>query len=118
MRETKFPSATKLSRISLATLHSKLTDRFFVLAAGPDPLSRENAMNLRICRLCTIAAFALSCLLGSAQTLAQNAYITNALDNTVSVIATATNTVIATIPVGAGPTGVAVTSDGSKVYVT
>ena len=34
-----------------------------------------------------------------------------------SVIATATNTVIATIPVGAEPLGVAVTPDGSKVYV-
>ena len=37
--------------------------------------------------------------------------------NTVSVIDTATNTVTATIPVGAGPLGVAVTPDGSKVYV-
>ena len=37
--------------------------------------------------------------------------------NTVSVIDTATNTVIATIPVGSSPFGVAVTPDGSKVYV-
>jgi YVTN family beta-propeller protein len=37
---------------------------------------------------------------------------------TVSVIATANNTVVATIPVGSGPAGVAVTPDGSKVYVT
>ena len=35
----------------------------------------------------------------------------------VSVIATTTNTVVATIPVGLLPTGVAVTSDGSKFYV-
>ena len=34
-----------------------------------------------------------------------------------SVIATATNTVTATIPVGVGPAGVAVSPDGSKVYV-
>jgi YVTN family beta-propeller protein len=34
------------------------------------------------------------------------------------VIDTATNTVIATIPVGESPRGVAVTPDGSKVYVT
>jgi DNA-binding beta-propeller fold protein YncE len=34
------------------------------------------------------------------------------------VIDTATNTVIATAPVGTGPQGVAVTPDGSKVYVT
>jgi YVTN family beta-propeller protein len=35
----------------------------------------------------------------------------------VSVIDTATNTAIATILVGNGPAGVAVTPDGSKVYV-
>ena len=40
------------------------------------------------------------------------------INNTVSVIDTATNTVIATIPVGNLPIGVAVTPDGSKVYVT
>ena len=38
--------------------------------------------------------------------------------NTVSVIHTATNTVVKTIPVGTGPVGVAVTPDGTKVYVT
>jgi YVTN family beta-propeller protein len=36
---------------------------------------------------------------------------------TVSVIDTATNTVTATIPVGSAPGGVAVTPDGTKVYV-
>jgi YVTN family beta-propeller protein len=38
----------------------------------------------------------------------------------VSVIAAATNTVTTTIPLGSGtaPLGVAVTPDGSKVYVT
>jgi YVTN family beta-propeller protein len=44
-------------------------------------------------------------------------YVTNHFDNTVSVIATATSTVTATIPVGSGPSGVAVTPDGTKVYV-
>jgi YVTN family beta-propeller protein len=75
-------------------------------------------MNLRMSGLLAIAAFALAGVLGSAQAFAQNAYITNIGDNTVSVIATATNTVIATIPVGRFPLGVAVTPDGSKVYVT
>ncbi len=46
------------------------------------------------------------------------AYITNSGDNTVSVIDTATNKVIAIIPVGSSPKGVAVTLDGKKVYVT
>ena len=36
---------------------------------------------------------------------------------TVSVIATATNTVSATIPLGGAAIGIAVTPDGSKVYV-
>jgi YVTN family beta-propeller protein len=65
-----------------------------------------------------IGAFALAGLLGSAQSLAQNAYITNLGSNSVSVIDTATNTVTVTIPVGVGPYGVAVSQDGSKLYVT
>ena len=45
-------------------------------------------------------------------------YVANYFSATVSVIDTATNTVIGgPIPVGAGASGVAVTSDGSKVYV-
>ena len=71
-------------------------------------------MRRRLCRLLAVAGF-VTCFLASAQTLAQNAYITNNSDNSVSVIDTATNTVTATIPVGDGPFGVAVTPDGSKV---
>jgi YVTN family beta-propeller protein/VCBS repeat-containing protein len=46
-------------------------------------------------------------------------YVTNTNDNTVSVINTAFNTVTATIPVGAntGPAGIAVSPDGSVLYV-
>ena len=47
-----------------------------------------------------------------------NAYIANVNDGTISVISTASDTVTATIAVGYFPIGVAVTSDGSKVYVT
>jgi YVTN family beta-propeller protein len=43
--------------------------------------------------------------------------VTNAADNTVSVIDTASNTVVATIPVGHDPNGVAITSDGTHAYV-
>ena len=46
------------------------------------------------------------------------AYIANSLSNNVSVINTVTNTVIATIPVGSSPYGVAASPDGSKVYVS
>ena len=48
------------------------------------------------------------------------AYITNGgtgNGNTVSVIDTTTGTVIATVTVGKNPTGVAVSPDGTKVYV-
>ena len=44
-------------------------------------------------------------------------YVTNEIDNTVSVIRTATNTVIRTITVGNGPAAVAVSPDGTRVYV-
>jgi YVTN family beta-propeller protein len=64
-----------------------------------------------------VTAFALAWLVAPAPVFAQNAYITN-LPNTVSVIDTTSNTVVATIPGFARPFGVAVTPDGSKVYVT
>lgn len=44
-------------------------------------------------------------------------YVTNNADGTISVIATATNTVMTTIPVGPGVSAVAVTPDGAQVYV-
>ena len=46
------------------------------------------------------------------------AYIPNNVSNDVSVINVATNTVVATIPVGDSPIGVAISPDGTKVYVT
>jgi len=46
------------------------------------------------------------------------AWVTNTTSDTVSVIDTDTNTVIATIPVGDGPMGVALTPDGTRAYVT
>jgi YVTN family beta-propeller protein len=73
-------------------------------------------MTLRLGRPLALGAF-VGCVLAGAQALAQNAYITNSGDGTVSVIDTATNTVTATIPVGSDPLGVVVTPDGSKVYV-
>jgi YVTN family beta-propeller protein len=45
-------------------------------------------------------------------------YVANSyLANSVSVISTESNTVVATIPVGVQPEGSAVTADGSKLYV-
>src|SRR5258705_273252 len=45
------------------------------------------------------------------------AYIANSESNNVSVIDTASNTVTATVEVGAGPVGVAVNPAGTRVYV-
>ncbi|MBU0664416.1 MAG: CxxxxCH/CxxCH domain-containing protein [Proteobacteria bacterium] len=45
-------------------------------------------------------------------------YVANYDDNTVSVVARATQTVVATVPSGNGPTGVDVTPNGAYVYVT
>jgi YVTN family beta-propeller protein len=46
------------------------------------------------------------------------AYVVNYFDHTVSVIDTHTLMVVATVPVGNGPVGVAVTPDGILAYVT
>ena len=46
------------------------------------------------------------------------AYTSNQYTNDVTVIDTAMNTVVATVPVGTYPQGVAVTPDGTAVYVT
>ena len=56
---------------------------------------------------------------GATRTEAQTkAYVAQPGANTVTVIDTATGTVTATLPVGAAPTRVAVTRDGSRAYVT
>ena len=61
-------------------------------------------------------------VMASAAEAAPFAYVTNVGSNNVSVIDTATNIVVATIPVagvgGAGVGGVAVTPDGKYAYVT
>ena len=49
---------------------------------------------------------------------AAKAYVANFKDNTVSVIDTERREVIATIPVVAGPHGMAITQDGATVYVS
>jgi gliding motility-associated-like protein len=45
-------------------------------------------------------------------------YITNAGSNNVSVIDISTNSVVATVPVGSNPIGVAISPDGQRVYVS
>ena len=75
--------------------------------------SRKLRLVLRVLFL----VWAAGSVLGSTETRAQNAYITNFGSNTVSVIDTLTNTVTATSAVDTYLAGVAVSPDGSKVYV-
>src|SRR5215469_881901 len=60
-----------------------------------------------------LLTLALGCLPARAQSFA---YVTSDA-NDVSVINTATNTVVATVPVGATPFGVAITPNGAFAYV-
>jgi YVTN family beta-propeller protein len=48
----------------------------------------------------------------------RHTYVTNTGSNSVSVIDTTSNTVTATIPVGANPLCVAVAPDGHHAYIT
>jgi YVTN family beta-propeller protein len=48
----------------------------------------------------------------------EKVYVTNNDDDNISVIDTATNMVTATVNIGSRPSGIAVTSDGTKVYAT
>lgn len=54
---------------------------------------------------------------GDARQGRQVAYLTNQGNDTVSVVDITTNTVIATVPVGTQPFGVAVTAGGTRAYV-
>ena len=67
-------------------------------------------------RVAAIALFLVG--FGTSTSFAQTtAYVTNRFDNTVSVIDTATNTVVATLPVGGTPAAVDVTPDGAFAYI-
>src|SRR6266478_4562418 len=71
--------------------------------------------------LSTIVFLLLSMGVGFGKATAEaqtRAYVTNSGSNTVSVIDTATNLVVSTIPVGKVPDGVAITPDGTRAYVT
>ena len=65
-------------------------------------------------RLCLRADFAVDSVYNSANGLV---YVSNAGSNTVSILNTTTNSVVGTIPVGAGPNGIAYNQDNGKVYV-
>ena len=58
------------------------------------------------------------CLLGWIPLWSQQVYVANTDDNTVSVIQSSSDTVIATVPVDGGPDGAAFTPSGQFAYVT
>ena len=64
-----------------------------------------------------LVSAAMGLMLISIAGAAPYAYITNSVSNNVSVIDTATNQVTATVNVGSYPYGVAISPDGTKVYV-
>jgi 40-residue YVTN family beta-propeller repeat len=54
---------------------------------------------------------------GSITPNSSKVYVANFFDNTVSIIRTSDDQVIATVPVGDAPVGIAITPDGIKAYV-
>jgi YVTN family beta-propeller protein len=69
---------------------------------------------LLIAIFANLLALAAGCLPAHAQPFA---YVTDTFSNTVSVIDTTTNTVVAIVPVGSDPFGVAITPNGAFAYV-
>ena len=78
-----------------------------------------NRVLRRVTRLWAPALLCVGALLGPNPAEAQPfAYVANRDSDTVSVIDTTTNIVVATVGVGRGPFFVAITPDGSRAYVT
>src|ERR1700756_4781630 len=72
--------------------------------------------------IAAVTGLALAWLVTLVPAASQNAYITNQgvypnFSNKVTVVDTTTNKIVTTIDVGLAPAGLAVTPDGSKVYV-
>src|SRR5438874_2434892 len=95
---------------------------FTITCMHSDASTSHKLLHRTIWQHLSIALFILLSMgvgLCTATTQAQTrAYVTNLQDNTVSVIDIATNTVIAAIPVGKSPAGVAITPDGTRAFVT
>ncbi|MCH8274225.1 MAG: YncE family protein [Armatimonadetes bacterium] len=93
------------------------------LASGPGlmrprAIGERRFIEMKGGRLLSALLLVATAAVHSSQAEAQAfAYVSNLGGNTVSVIDTATNSVIATVPVGFAPTGVAVHPAGTFVYV-
>jgi YVTN family beta-propeller protein len=65
-----------------------------------------------------VCVVALATMAATAFAAGPKAYVGNFKDSTVSVIDTTSGTVIATVPVAAGPDGIGITPNGSTVFVS
>ncbi len=72
----------------------------------------------RLGRLSYVAAILTTLVATAALAAGPKAYVSNFKDNTVSVIDIEAGAVVTTVPVSAGPHGMAITQDGRKVYVS
>jgi len=81
---------------------------------GSNPHLRRFALSMT-CVLLILSGLSSAMNTMHAQT---RAYASNISNNTVSVIDTVTNTLIATIPVGVAPFELTITPDGTRAYVT
>ena len=71
---------------------------------NPDPVNTGGSVRSRRL-IAAVSAAALAWLVAPTPVLALNAYIPSTVEGSVSVIDTATNTVVATITVGSQPAG-------------
>ena len=101
-------TASHLSNSQMATRHAGSL-RIGDLKAMPGLM---NAL-FRVCLL----ALLLSAIASSAALAAARAYMPNSGDGSISVIDTSTRAVIATIPTDSVASGIAISSDGLRVYV-
>jgi YVTN family beta-propeller protein len=69
-------------------------------------------------RLCALALAACALVAPAVEAAGPKAYVGNFSDNTVSVVDLGAGSVVATIPVSAGPHGMAVAPDGRTVYLS
>src|SRR5262245_55701078 len=101
-----------LSRLATASTWRR------ALAAIRWPITADSAIPHHLAPLIsTILLFACLAIPRSVDA-AVRSYITNQIDNSVSVIDVASRSVIATIPVGAGPRTLAIVPSRSEVYVS
>src|SRR5204863_14645 len=94
-----------------------------VAAIAPEPVVAGMADDgqepgWRLARFARFLALGTAALAFAAGAAGPKAYVGNFKDSTLSVIDTASGAVVATIPVAAGPHGMAVSGDGRVVWVT